>query len=320
MTVVDYYHANIVPGTFSDDFLLFEFRDGFYLGFDSVGNLCVVIRSSSIAHGPIRQRTKMLSVECNIKLDCKINGEITTAFVHIVRCFSRVEKERELFLDLIDATIIDATSDDEILEAFRILSKFFADKSEPSDGELIGLYAELDAINTFSPSIHLEDYWQSKDRMKFDFSITDTLKLEVKATTKSTRIHHFRHEQLITDLYSIYVLSYMLREDDEGVSLFDLIIAVKPLLSRSPRKLLRIDKILKNVSEDRLKGFRFNSEYTVEKRHFYPADVIPKFSESTPDGVANAEYDCSLENLEYISDDDFITLVKTTQTGETIDG
>lgn len=318
MTIVDYYNSIVRNNISTDDFELFPYKDGFYIGFDSAGDLCVVIVASTVGRSPMLQKTKLLSVECNRYVTYNISGQKIEKQVHIIRCFSKVEKERVLFLDLIAATIDDKASDEEVIDVFLTLSRFFADRTELSDIELIGLYAEIDTILSFSKAIGIEKYWQSQDKMKFDFSFSDTLKLEVKATTKSFRTHHFRHEQLTTDMYDIIVLSYLLRPDDEGVSLFELIDYVRPLLSRSPKKLQRIDRILKNTSDERLKGLKFNPEYTKEKRHFYFASTIPKFTESTPDGVANAEYDCNLDNLPYIEDDAFLSLVKNVLLAEEI--
>lgn len=42
----------------------------------------------------------------------------------------------------------------------------------------------------------MDVYWQSQDKMKFDFSINETKKIEVKTTTSETRKHKFKHEQL----------------------------------------------------------------------------------------------------------------------------
>ena len=194
MTVTEYFRTTIRNESITNDFELFNYKPGFHIGFDSDGFLCVVIKSSNSVRSPLLQRTKLISVECNRQLVYFLNGTQEESLVHIIRCFSKIEKEKELFLELIDATITETATDEEVMEVFRILTKFFADKGEPSDGELIGLYAELDAIHTFSPSLKIEDYWQSQDRMKFDFSFTDSLKLEVKATTKAFRTHHFRHE------------------------------------------------------------------------------------------------------------------------------
>ncbi len=309
-SIIDSYHSFIEEKNISADFKLYPHSEYLFFGYDQKQNLCVVIKSKNTSRTQLRQKTQMLSIECNVEIEYIIEEVKKKSNVHIIRCFSNVEKERILFLELIDATITESVTDEEIIECFTILSNFFADTKEISDNELTGLFAELDAIIHFSSSLNIEQYWQSKDKMKFDFSFTDNLKLEVKATTKSTRVHHFRHEQLVTEMYNIYVLSYMLRHDDEGVSLYELIEQVKPLLMRFPKKLIKIERVIKNVGEERLKGIRFSPSYTTEKCHVYNAELIPKFLEYTPDGVANAEYDCDMENITYISDDDFINIVK----------
>lgn len=147
--------------------------------------------------------------------------------------------------------------------------------------------------------------------MKFDFSISEKVKLEVKATVKNTRTHHFRHEQLMTEVYDIFVLSYLLRYDDEGLSLFELLMSCKKIMANDSKRLLRINYVLKNVEEGRLKQLRFNRAYTEANRHIYRAADIPKFRENTPRGVANAEYDCVLDNVEFIEDDLFISIAKS---------
>ena len=313
MTIIECYrNALASKRTIQDDFLLYTFRDSFFLGFDEKGDICAVIMSSSTSCTPILQRTKLLSVECNIRLDYSLDGiERKNDLVHIIRCFSPIEKEREMFLEIIDTMIPTVkVKDDEVMLVFRTLSKFFSDKTEPSDSELIGLYAEIDAIISFSSDLDLGKYWQSKDRLKFDFSLSDKFKLEVKATTNNFRAHHFRHEQLNTEIFDIYILSYMLRYDDEGKSLFDLLHEVKPLIKTNHKKITRINLILKNVSEERLRAIRFSPEYTSNKRHVYDARIIPKFPDGSPEGVANAEYDCSLENIDFINDDAFVIKAK----------
>ena len=170
-------------------------------------------------------------------------------------------------------------------------------------------------LQSFHESLEIEKYWQSRDRMKFDFSISEKVKLEVKATVKNIRTHHFRHEQLMTEVYDIFVLSYLLRYDDEGLSLFELLMSCKKIMANDSRKLLRINYVLKNVEESRLKHLRFNRAYTEANRHIYRAADIPKFRENTPRGVANAEYDCVLDNVEFIEDDLFIDIAKSNSVG-----
>ena len=43
--------------------------------------------------------------------------------------------------------------------------------------------------------IDISEYYQIEDRRKFDFSISDRKKIDVKTTTKPERIHHFLQMQ-----------------------------------------------------------------------------------------------------------------------------
>lgn len=313
MSIVDLFRLHFGTNTpATNDFSLIEYGSGILIGVDKASCVCVVVKSANPNRFPLKHKTQNMSIECNVKVRYSLNGDTVNDVVHIIRCLSEKQREKELFLELAAVLIQESDGSEEaIMDTFNTLRTFFNDKKEVPDNELIGLYAELYTICRYKDSIGLGQYWQSRDRMKFDFSISDKVKLEVKATTKNSRTHHFRHEQLMTALYDIYVLSYMLRYDDEGLSLHDVLIESKRILEVDSRKLLKINYILKNVSEDRLKGMRFNKEYTESHRHFYRAADIPKFNQVTPQGVANAEYDCVLDTVSFIEDQEFIDIVES---------
>ena len=315
MNIVDTFRQHFgTLSNISNDFSLVECDDGIMIGVDKSSHLSVVLKSKSPKRFPIMHKTQNMSIECNMRVTYLLDGITCKDAVHILRCLSDNPREKELFLELATVLISEGDgSEESIMDTFNLLRTFFNNKKDILDNELIGLYAELYTICAFHKSLEIEQYWQSRDRMKFDFSITEKLKLEVKATTKNSRTHHFRHEQLMTELYDIYVLSYMLRYDDEGLSLFDLIKESKEYLKTDSRKLMKIDNILRNVSEERLKNLRFNRDYTDANMHIYSASNIPKFNQVTPSGVANAEYDCVLDNIGFISFDDFEKIVQKTK-------
>ena len=312
MNIVDTFRKHFgASSSISNDFSLVECDDGIMIGVDKSSHLSVVIKSKSPRRFPIMHKTQSMRIECNMRVTYMLNGASCQDVVHILRCLSDNTREKELFLELATVLITEGDgSEESIMDTFNVLRTFFNNKKDISDNELVGLYAELYTICAFHQSMGIEQYWQSRDRMKFDFSITEKLKLEVKSTTKNSRTHHFRHEQLMTELYDIYVLSYMLRYDDEGLSLLDLILESKEYLKTDSKKLMKIDHVLKNVSEDRLRNLRFNRDYTNSNMHIYSASNIPKFNEVTPNGVANAEYDCVLDNIEFLSFDEFQTIVE----------
>lgn len=312
MNIVDTFRSHFSNSQgISNDFSLVECDDGIMIGVDKSSHLSVVINSKSPKRVPIMHKTQSMRIECNVRVTYVLNGETHQGVVHILRCLSDNEREKELFLELASVLISEGDgSEESIMDTFNVLRTFFNNKKDISDNELIGLFAELYTIYVFHHSLGIENYWQSRDKMKFDFSITEKFKLEVKATTKNTRTHHFRHEQLMTELYDIYVLSYMLRYDDEGLSLFDLINVTKNYFTSDSKKLIKINNVIKNVSEDRLKQMRFNRNYLDANMHFCKAEDIPKFNQSTPSGVSNAEYDCVLDNVKHISGEEFVALVK----------
>lgn len=294
------------------DFTLIKYLEKIFVGKDAEGNVSVVIISNRPNRKPLRQKTKLLSVECNSAVEYFLNGEKYNDVVHIIRCYAQDEKEKEIFIEL--TPLFGQASEDydqetSILETVAILSSFFADKKEPSFTELEGLFAELYTIMDYNSKLNLKKYWQSEDRMKFDFSISEKYKIEIKSTLKPERRHHFRHEQLLGDYFSIYVISYMMKKDDEGFSLYDLIDKTKPYLIEEPKKMLIVNKYIKNTSVETLKAIRFNEYYMKLNRKIYKADNIPKFSEVTPSGVSNAEYDCLLDNVEPVAEDVFIKSV-----------
>lgn len=290
------------------DFVLFKYTEMLFVGIDNKKNCVVICKSNKPGRSSLRQRTKLISIECNMQVNYVVDGREENGKVHIIRCYTTSEKEQEIFIELaplFDEASIQEDQEEALLETVSILASFFANKIEPSDSELQGLYAELYTIKKYQANLRLSEYWQSRDRMKFDFSISDTLKIEVKSTLKNERKHHFRHDQLAHEMFDIYVVSYMLRHDDAGLSLFELIDITKPLISNDPRRLLILEKYLKNTSELRLRQFRFNEQITEKKRQIYRASDIPRFVEDTPVGVTNAEYDCNLDSAKAIDEEEF---------------
>ena len=296
------------------DFVLISYSDNLYVGKDNAGHAVIVIPSNRPERMGIRQKTKMLSVECNVPVTYRLEGELHRDVVHIIRCLVETKKEEEIFVEL--TTLFDVPSksvdqEESILEIVAILTEFFSNKTEPTYRELQGLFAELYTIWSYKDILNLAIFWQSRDRMKFDFSLTERDKIEVKSTIKNERRHHFKHEQLWSEIYNIHVVSYMLRADDEGLSLYELINMTKPLLRMYPQKTLIVDRYVKNTSEERLRETRYNEYLLKQCRKIYNASDIPKFTEQTPSGVSNAEYDCILDHVKSVDEELFLQNIRS---------
>lgn len=312
MSIVELFNEKFNNySNFDCDFSLVKYTDNVFIGCDKSGNCSMVVNSSVPNHNQIMQKTKMLSLECNISVTYELYEETITSTVHVLKCYSREVDEISLFLELSILFVLEGDySEQHLLSVFKTMVDFFSNKNEPSDIELQGLFAELYAIKKFHNNIKLGDYWQSRDKLKFDFSLSDNLKIEIKSTTKPERVHHFKHEQLTTNLYDIYIISFLLRYDDKGLSLFDLLIEMKSYYRDDPKRLIKILNVLKNTSKSRLLSTKFDQNYIDEKMKVFRAKDVPKFKQSTPNGVFNAEYDCSLENVKEMDLTVFINILK----------
>jgi hypothetical protein len=145
--------------------------------------------------------------------------------------------------------------------------------------------------------INIDTFWQSQDRMKFDFSLSDSKKIEVKTTTSDTRKHKFRHEQLVSDIYDTWIVSLLLRKDDKGLSLYELTNTIKNSCPGNLNLHTRISLMLSNYTVEELSSIRFNSEYITQNISFYRTIDIPKFKDKQPVGVTNTEYDSDLTSI-----------------------
>ena len=196
-----------------------------------------------------------MDLEINASVSINHNSSYISSIVNIICCSFHSDQELKVFWDICEMFCKDPShmSNQYLIDTFITLKTFFSSKKELSFSELEGLYAELFTIWSFKDVIRLSDFWQSTDKMKFDFSFNSKDKLEIKSTLSPVRKHHFRHDQLQSDIFEIYILSYLMREDDQGLCAFDLIENVIQLLEKNEKQKLRLLKILNDNSMETLK-------------------------------------------------------------------
>lgn len=261
--------------------------DGFYSFGKKVDNQSIL---------PIIQDTKFLSLYINgiFKI-----GDGTEKNLSVVSLKSEDKKLIETFIRL-SVSIIPEISDKKFYDYFLSLKEIFSNSVQKSETELQGLYAELYTVKYLFETIGLDlsSFYQSQDRMKFDYSITETKKIEIKSTQKSERIHHFRQEQVNTLMYDIIVFSYLLRKDDKGLSLYDLINYCKNTFANNFLFITHIEKFIYKNSDSELQKLKFNEQYTVNNLKLINANQIPKIEKTSGNGVFNIEFDSNITNCE----------------------
>ena len=291
---------------------VFSADDSCYFGKDKDNNIVFMIPSQTVRVAPVHQETRSLRFSFNKKCTFRNNDIVDTKVVHLLTCKEKDEEKTMAFIRLTKAFAQNDRDNDQyyLTRLFSSISALFDKERKVSEMELQGLFSELYTIIHFSKkSCDLSRFWQSKNMMKFDFSISEKKRLEIKSTLKSSRTHHFKHDQLLSELYDIYIVSYMLRKSDFGISLEELVDTIRETYPDNFALLMHIESSLSRVDKDMLRGITYDELYLKENIKFYNAKDIPHFNERTPDGVFNAEYDCSLDTSTTVPEEHLISWV-----------
>lgn len=294
----------------SNGFNVFE-MDGFLWGIGSNGETVFGLDSSYSKKFPIIQTTKYLKLFINNQFLCFINGEQQYKNLSLYVLINIETKMKELFIRLC-ISMTDNLDEDQMLRNFFNLKDLFTSRKKPSLIELQGMFGELFTIYYFKINYGLDIsmYYQKEEKRKFDFSITEKKKIEIKTTLKPERIHHFLHQQLDTDRFDIKVISLMLQKDDCGMSLLDLINKCKDIFSNYIIIILYIEMMIKNIDDSDLESIKFNIQYTKSNLKIFKGEDIPRVKEKDINGVFNIEYDVDLENVKSISNESLIDWIK----------
>ena len=287
--------------------------DTCYFGKDQDGNTVFMIPSTLKNVPSLHQKTTSLGFFFNRRCSFELNGAATTKVVHILTC---KEKGKDRILAFIRLTRAFAQTDRDndqlyLAKLFSSLSALFDKKKEVSSIELQGLFAELYTILHFRGiGCDISECWQSRNMMKFDFTLTEKKRIEIKSTLKASRTHHFKHDQLLSELYDIRVVSIMLRRSDVGISLGDLVDEINEAYSTQYPLLMHIEALVSHIDRECLYEIQYDPAYIKANLRYYDAVNIPHFNEKTPDGVFNAEYDCALDTAIATNESEIVSWIR----------
>lgn len=292
---------------------VFSVDDTCYFGKDKDNYIVFMIPSLMIRVASVYQETRSLRFAFNKKCTFRNDDTIETKVVHLLTCKERDEEKIMAFIRLTKAFAQNDQDNDQyyLARLFSSISSLFDKERKVSEIELQGLFAELYTIRYFGKkSCDLSRFWQSRNMMKFDFSISEKKRIEIKSTLKASRTHHFKHDQLLSELYDIHIISFLLRKSDFGVSLEDLVDEIREDYSDNYALLMHIEMSIAHVDKDMMRGIKYDELYLKENLRYFGAKDIPHFNEKTPDGVFNAEYDCCLDTSPTVSEEFLISWIK----------
>lgn len=277
-------------------------HEGYIWGIGSNGETIFGLDSSLSKTSEITQTTQYLKLCINHRFVCLIKEVKKYMNLSLYILNNADLKMQELFVRLC-LSMTDGLSEEKMLRNFFNLKDLFTSKKKPSLIELQGMFGELFCMYYLKTEYRLDisAYYQKEERRRFDFSITEKKKIEIKTTLKPERIHHFLHQQLDADRFDIKIISIMLQKDDCGMSLLDLINECKDIFSDYLFIILYIEIMTKNIDDSDLDAIKFNIEYVKNNLKIFNGIDVPRIKEKDINGVFNIEYDVDFENVQNIS-------------------
>ena len=284
-----------------------DFSNNIYFGKDEKNNY-IFARINSSNDNRFNLKTKTIELFQNYDFIFNSDDEVIEDNFDVLILNKTYSETLPTFINLClnfynkneDKSIIELTED--LIELYKTIGT--GDYTSQQ-----GFWAELFTIIYLYDNygIDIANYWHSDPFNKYDFSLNENTKIEVKSTLKEYREHTFSHEQIYTP-NKVFVSSVMMKKDDQGITIRDLFKKVKELFSDSYEVFKMLETEMTKYLENNL--IKYDYKYSEDNIKFYINSNIPKFEIPEPDGVHGTTYLAQLENIQSL-DDDQISEIKT---------
>lgn len=247
--------------------------------------------------------TKCLKIYLNIPIEINFEGTEKKIVATMIELVSKEKKFIETFQFFILNIINYYKNIENLSEEIIKLWELFENKPVNNEKRIIGFFGELLFLKYCYEkySYKIDEFWHSNFMNKYDFEFLNDVKLEVKTTTNSKRVHNFAHEQIfITEKNQKLIASILLNKVDKGVSLYDFIIELKSIFNYDFNWIVN-EFLFKNQIDEFNKGIQINLQTSINSIKFFDAYDLPQIEE-VPDGLTNVKYDICLENIKDIKD------------------
>lgn len=267
------------------------------------GRPCVLIRNSTDKQNILTGSTDNLEY----RLNTVITRNEKRYFFHIISCIKNDGYSKEQFAiayNYLFKSIDEPKSDFEIGSLINSLEQLFKITPEKDRFKLhVGVYGELlflDDMIKMGCSDIISSY-HSNFFSKHDLEIDRLNRIEIKTTVGTKRIHHFSHDQIFRNDVKVYVVSNLLEESEEGVSLNEIF---EKIISQTtdPKSILWLGQLKGycGISNNN-SGPSFSYEKAINDLRIFDAKDLPHLEIKDEQGITNISYDvdCSLsEELE----------------------
>jgi hypothetical protein len=271
------------------------------IGKDTAGNPVLLVQADNTLPG--RASPLVLEHLCVIHLvNCRIQVEDQPdqqKTASIIRCTHRDRDIHEYFLRCLHPIVVSlppSPSHDQISSAVQKLVDLFRRMADPPRKALAGLWAELFIISRASDPACLIEAWHAVPEEKFDFA-NGSDRLEVKASLRGLRWHHFTLEQL-RPAWPVQVLiaSLFIERSEGGTSLNDLVDSIRARLT-DPVHLIRLDSVVAQTLGQEwraMQQIRFDLQQAAQSLRFINAATVPSVANPIPAEVSAVHFNVDL--------------------------
>ncbi len=219
----------------------------------------------------------------------------------IIKLINNNNSMREYFYRIMEGVIIKISNSPSITslnKEIEYLIELFAKKANISQSVLVGLWGELYFIKQSKNIEESIKAWHNDTNKLFDFSFSDFF-VEVKTTTKPSRIHTFNNKQLIDyELMSVEIVSILTEKNYQGISINNLWDDISNKINNVDLKTKLsqiISKTIGNNNIEQLNESKFNENLAKSTLKIYNSKAIPRVKEENiPKGILNLKLDVDL--------------------------
>lgn len=291
-----------------------EFKNNVVLPFtNEEGRPCVLIRNA------VEKQNLQIGSTDNLeyRLNTVVNHKNENYYFHIISCLKDDGYSKEQFsiaYSYLFKSINEPKSDFEIGSLINSLEQLFKTTPEKDRFELhVGVFGELLFLDYMDKNgcQNILDSYHSNFFSKHDLEIDSKNRIEIKTTVSGKRIHHFSHDQIFRNDINVYVVSNVLEESEEGVSLNEMFDKIISKLN-NPKSVLIFGQLkgFCGISESN-PGPSFSYEKALSDLKIFNAYNLPHLTNNETKGISKISYDVdcstSLEENTY----DFVKLVST---------
>jgi len=293
-------------------------REDVYLGIDLGSRPCLFIATSETTQEPALCSSHIsLQLSKLYRLADAGGGLSKQGLFHSICCETTDDAEVGSFLLLIEAFLAyqqgKPIGGEELTSFFRSMLRLFSISPERDlKAERQGLWGELFMMSRIRGLRFWAPFWHSEITQTFDFS-SPGKRVEVKTTLGQQRIHQFSHRQVFTlEAQEIIIASLLLREDDVGQSLRDLINACREDLKGGPY-FIKLEKAVRRAGMEQSTeiGPIFAPAQAEQELAFFRSADAPHFRVPEPHGVSETRYQVDLSTAPQLARQDLNSWLDT---------